>query len=63
MAGRRQLLWPVGAPYVGVFQSILAPCRLQGIDPYTCLVDILRRVEAHLPKQVALLTPRLLKEQ
>ena len=52
----------IGAKYVGVFQSLLSTCRLQGIDPYTYLVDVLQRVESHPASQVALLTPRLWKE-
>ena len=53
----------VGAQYVGVFHSLLATCRLQGIDPYTYLVDVLQRVEDHPASDVATLTPRLWKER
>jgi hypothetical protein len=52
----------IGAEYVGVLQSLLVTCRLQGIDPYTYLVDVLQRVSEHPAKKVALLTPRLWKE-
>ena len=47
---------------MGVLQSLLVTCRLQGIDPYTYLVDVLQRVNEHPAKEVALLTPRLWKE-
>jgi transposase len=63
--GRKNWLFcwtEIGAHYVGVFQSLLATCRLQGIDPYTYLVDVLQRVETHPMSQVATLTPRLWKE-
>ena len=53
----------IGAQYVGVFHSLLATCRLQGIDPYTYLVDVLQRVESHPASDVASLTPRLWKER
>ena len=53
----------IGAQYVGVFQSLLATCRLQDIDPYTYLVDVLQRVETHPTSDVAALTPRLWKER
>ena len=53
----------IGAQYVGVFQSLLATCRLQGVDPYTYLVDVLQRVEDHPASDVAALTPRLWKER
>lgn len=53
----------IGADYVGVFQSLIVTCRLQGIDPYTYLVDVLQRVEDHPASDVAALTPRLWKER
>lgn len=52
----------IGATYVGVFQSLLATCRLQGLDAYTYLVDVLQRIQDHPAHQVAMLTPRLWKE-
>lgn len=53
----------IGAQYVGVFQSLLRTCRLQGVDPYTYLVDVLQRVEIHPASDVVALTPRLWKER
>lgn len=64
--GRKNWLFcwtEIGAQYVGVFQSLLATCRLQGIDPYTYLVDVLQRVETHPASDVAALTPRLWKKR
>ena len=52
----------VGAECVGIFQSLLGTCRLQGVDPYTYLVDVLQRVEICPATDVSLLTPRLWKE-
>jgi hypothetical protein len=46
-----------------VFQSLLVTCRLQLVDPYTYLVDVLQRVEHHAASDVAALTPRLWKER
>jgi transposase len=63
--GRKNWLFcwtEVGAEYVGIVQSLLATCRLQGIDPYTYLVDVLQRVDSHPAAEVARLTPRLWKE-
>lgn len=51
----------VGAQHVGIFQSLLSTCRLQEVDPYTYLVDVLQRVEDHPAADVAALTPRLWK--
>ena len=51
----------VGARHVGIVQSLVATCRLQGVDPYTYLVDVLQRVGQHPAARVAELTPRLWK--
>jgi hypothetical protein len=45
------------------FQSLIVTCRLHGVDPYTYLVDVLQRVAEHPARRVALLTPRLWKQQ
>lgn len=64
--GRKNWLFcwtEVGAKYVGTFQSLLMTCRLQGVDPYTYLVDVLQRVGIHPASDAASLTPRLWKER
>lgn len=53
----------VGAKYVGIIQSLISTCRVHGIDPYTYLVDVLQRIDTHLARDVAWLTPRLWKER
>jgi len=63
--GRRAWLFcwtEVGAQCVGVIHSLLATCRLQGVNPRTYLVDVLQRVETHPARDVHLLTPRLWKQ-
>jgi transposase len=63
--GRRNWLFcwtEVGARHVGIIQSLLASCRLQGVDPYAYLVDVLQRVDTHPAFEVQLLTPRLWKQ-
>jgi transposase len=63
--GRKNWLFcwtELGAKYVGIIQSLLATCRVHGVDPYTYLVDVLQRIETHPAKSVAVLTPRLWKE-
>ncbi len=63
--GRRNWLFcwtEVGAKHVGIIHSLLATCKLQGVDPYTYLVDVLQRVETHPARDVHLLTPRLWKQ-
>ena len=63
--GRKNWLFcwtEVGAECVGVVQSLVATCRLQGVDPYTYLVDVLQRIDSHPAADVAALTPRLWKE-
>jgi len=51
----------LGAKQVGIVQSLLTTRRLQDIDPYTYLVDVLQRVGQHPAADVAQLTPRLWK--
>jgi len=63
--GRKNWLFcwtEVGAECVGVVQSLLSTCRLQNVDPYTYLVDVLQRVDDHPFAEVSKLTPRLWKE-
>ena len=62
--GRRNWLFAwteLGARRVGVIQSLLVTCKLQGVDPYTYLVDVLQRVGQHPATGVMELTPRLWK--
>jgi transposase len=51
----------IGAERIGVIQSLLVTCRLQGVDPYTYLVDVLQRISEHPASQVLDLTPRVWK--
>lgn len=64
--GRKNWLFcwtEVGAKYVGIIQSLLVTCRLQGVDPYTYLVDVLQRIDQHPMSKAHELTPRLWKEK
>lgn len=59
--GRRNWLFcwsEVGAAHVATIQTLLVTCRLQGVDPYTYLVDVLQRVGMHPAARVEELTPR-----
>lgn len=63
--GRKNWLFcwtELGANVVGRAQSLLSTCRLQGIEPYTYLVDVLQRIDSHPALDVHLLTSRLWKE-
>ena len=63
--GRRSWLFcwtELGAKHVGIIHSLIVTCRLHGIDPYTCLVDVLQRISEHPASRVAELTPRLCKQ-
>ncbi len=42
----------IGAERIGIIQSLLVTCRLQGVDPYVYLVDVLQRVSAHPASRV-----------
>ncbi len=64
--GRKNWLFcwtEIGAEHVGLIQSLIATCRLHGIDPYTYLTDVLLRINIHPAREVADLTPRLWKEK
>ena len=52
----------LGARQVGMIQSLLVTCKLQGINPYVYLVDVLQRIDRHPAREVHLLTPRLWKQ-
>lgn len=52
----------LGATAVATIQSLLQTCRLQGVDPYTYLVDVLQRIDVHPQSRVIELTPRLWKQ-
>ena len=63
--GRKNWLFcwtEVGAEKVGIVQSLLATCRLHGVDPYRYLVDVLQRIAIHPDSRVEELTPRRWKE-
>ena len=62
--GRRNWLFAwteLGAKRVGAIQSLLATCQLQGVNPYTYLVDVLQRIDRHPAKRATELTPRVWK--
>ena len=62
--GRRNWLFcwtELGAKQVGIIQSLIATCKLHGVDVYTYLVDVLQRVSQHPAKDVIDLTPRVWK--
>ena len=59
--GRRNWLFcwsEIGAEHVGILQSLLTTCRLHGVDPYTYLVDVLKRIALHPASRAEELTPR-----
>jgi|TARA_B100002003_G_scaffold250845_1_gene291786 transposase len=63
--GRRAWLFcwtEVGAKYVGIIQSLIVTCRLQGINPSIYLTDVLQRVSTWPADRMIELTPRLWKE-
>jgi transposase len=58
--GRKNWLFcwsEVGAQYVAIFQSLIVSCRMNGVDPYRYLVDVLQRVADHPAADVEMLTP------
>jgi transposase len=63
--GRKNWLFcwtELGGRYLGIAQTLIQSCRLQDVDPWVYLVDVLQRIETHPALEVHLLTPRLWKE-
>jgi len=52
----------LGAKHIGIIQSLIVTCRLQGISPTVYLTDVLQRVSEHPARNVIDLTPRRWKE-
>ena len=52
----------VGAEVVGICQTIIVTCKMQGIDPYEYMVDVLQRIDRHPQNQIADLIPRNWKD-
>ncbi len=48
----------LGAEAAGIVQSLLSTCKLQAINPYDYLVDVLQRIDQHPASRVHELTPR-----
>ena len=48
----------LGAKHIGIIQSLIATCRLQGLSPTVYLTDVLQRVSEHPARDVVDLTPR-----
>lgn len=64
--GRKNYLFcwsEIGAEQLGILQSLMVTCRLQGVNPYHYLVDVLQRVSMHPAKNVLDLTPRIWKDK
>lgn len=64
--GRRNWLFAwteIGAEHIGIIQSLLVTCRLQGVNAYDYLVDVLQRINTHPASRVDELTPRQWKEK
>jgi transposase len=62
--GRKNYLFcwsELGAEQLGILQSLMVTCRLQGINPYTYLVDVLLRINLHPASDIEALTPRAWK--
>jgi len=63
--GRKNWLFcwtELGAEHVGVIQSLITTCKLQGVDPFVYLTDVLQRLSIHPARKVEELTPRVWKE-
>jgi transposase len=51
------------AEQLGILQSLMVTCRMQGVNPYHYLVDVLQRVSLHPASEIDALTPRVWKDK
>jgi hypothetical protein len=59
--GRKNWLFcwtEVGADAVAIFETLIGSCKLQGVNPFDYLVDVLSRLDSHPNARVHQLTPR-----
>jgi hypothetical protein len=59
--GRKNWLFcwtEMGAEHVAIIQSLIVTCRLQGVNPYQYLLDVLQRIAVHPNSRIEELTPR-----
>jgi transposase len=62
--GRKNWLFcwsELGAKHAAMAFTLIECCKMQGVDPFTYLVDVLQRIDSHPAKDVHLLTPKLWK--
>jgi transposase len=60
--GRKNWLFcwsELGAKHAAMAFTLIECCKMQGVDPFTYLVDVLQRIDSHPAKDVHLLTPKL----
>ncbi|MFO8003058.1 transposase [Guyparkeria sp.] len=48
----------LGAKHIGIIQSLIVTCRLQGLSRSAYLTDLLQRMSEHPARDVINLTPR-----
>lgn len=64
--GRKNWLFAgseVGAERAAVLWTLLASCKLHGVDPFAYLRDVLTRVSSHPARDVLALSPKAWKQQ
>jgi transposase len=64
--GRKNYLFcwsELGAEQLGILQSLMVTCRMQGVKPYVYLVDVLQRISQHPASEIDALTPRVWKDK
>ena len=58
----RLFFWmEIGAERGALIQRLLVSCKLQRVNPYTYLVNVLQRIGEHLASRVVDLTPQVWK--
>ena len=63
--GRKNWLFcwtEIGAHATAIIQTLIACCKLHGVNPFEYFVDVLQRVDSHLATRIHELTPRVWAE-
>ncbi|MDD2943305.1 MAG: transposase domain-containing protein, partial [bacterium] len=59
--GRKNWLFfwtEVGAKYAAIAYTLIESCKMQAVNPWDYLVDVLQRIDTHPAQDVHLLAPK-----
>jgi transposase len=63
--GRKNWLFcwsEVGAKYAAIAFTLIESCKMNGVNPWEYIMDVLQRIDSHPARQIHLMTPKHWKE-